>query len=57
VPELAPNAWVTVTEPTKVEIDISGLISQPAKYALYVYEWDSAAVPAAAEATPAAPGQ
>jgi hypothetical protein len=57
VPELAPNAWVTVTEPTKVEIDISGLISQPAKYALYVYEWDSAGGPAAAEATPAAPGQ
>jgi hypothetical protein len=55
VPELAPNAWITVTEPTKVEIDISGLISQPAKYALYVYEWDSAGVPAAAEATQAAP--
>jgi hypothetical protein len=54
VPELAPNAWVTVTEPTKVEIEISGLISQPAKYALYVYDWDSAGVPAAADATPAA---
>jgi hypothetical protein len=56
VPELAPNAWVTVTEPTTVEIDISGLISQPAKYALYVYDWDSATVPAA-EATTAAPAQ
>jgi hypothetical protein len=55
VPELAPSAWVTVTEPTTVEIDVSGLISQPAKYVLYVYDWDSAAVPPAAEATPAAP--
>jgi hypothetical protein len=55
VPELAPNAWVTVTEPTTVEIDISGLIAQPAKYALYVYEWEVAAAPAAAEATTAPP--
>jgi hypothetical protein len=56
VPELAPSAWITVSEPTMVDIDVSGLISQPAKYALYVYDWDGAAVPAAAEAT-TAPGQ
>ena len=43
VPELAPNAWVTVKEPTTVEIDVSGLIAQPAKYVLYVYDWDSQA--------------
>jgi len=57
VPELAPNAWVTVTEPTTVDIDISGLISQPAKYALYVYDWDSQAGQPAAEASTAAPSQ
>lgn len=55
VPELAPNAWVTVTEPTIVEIDISGLISQAAKYALYVYDWDGPAGQPAAEASTAAP--
>jgi uncharacterized membrane-anchored protein YhcB (DUF1043 family) len=55
VPELAPNAWVTVKEPTTVEIDVSGLIAQPAKYALYVYDWDSQAGQPAAEASTAAP--
>jgi hypothetical protein len=55
VPELAPSAWITVAEPTTVELDVSGLISQPAKYALYVFDWDHAAGPAAAEALPAAP--
>lgn len=55
VPELAPNAWVTVKEPTTVEIDVSGLIAQPAKYALYAYDWDSQAGPPAAEASTAAP--
>jgi hypothetical protein len=53
-PELAPNAWVTVKEPTTVEIDVSGLIAQPAKYTLFVYDWDSQAGQAAAEAAPAA---
>jgi hypothetical protein len=57
VPELAPNAWVTVKEPTTVEIDVSGLIAQPAKYALYVYDWDSQAEQPAAEASTAAPSE
>jgi hypothetical protein len=57
VPELAPSAWVTVTEPTKVDIDLSGLISQPARYALYVYDWDSQDGQPAAEASTATPSQ
>jgi Trypsin-like peptidase domain len=57
VPELAPTAWVTVTEPTTVDIDISGLIALPAKYALYVYDWPSPAGQSAAEASTPAPSQ
>ena len=57
VPELAPTAWITVTEPTTVDIDISGLIALPAKYALYVYDWTSQAGQSAAEASTAAPSQ
>jgi hypothetical protein len=57
VPELAPNAWVTVKEPTTVEIDVSGLIAQPAKYALYVYDWNSQAGQPAAAASTAAPSE
>jgi hypothetical protein len=55
VPELAPNAWVTVSEPTKVDIDLSGLIAQPARYALYVYDWDNQDGQPAAAASTAAP--
>jgi hypothetical protein len=57
VPELAPTAWITVTEPTTVDIDISGLIALPAKYALYIYDWSSQADRPAAEASTAAPAQ
>jgi hypothetical protein len=57
VPELAPTAWITVTEPTTVDIDISGLIALPAKYSLYVYDWTSQAGPAAAEASTPTPSQ
>ncbi len=49
-PSWRPAPGSTVAEPTTVEIDVSGLISQPAKYALYVYDWDQPAGQPAAEA-------
>jgi hypothetical protein len=39
VPELAPTAWVTVKEPTTVEIGVLGMTERPASYTLYVYDW------------------
>ncbi len=39
--ELAPTAWVTVAEPTTVDVIVWSLIAQPAKYALYAYEWSA----------------
>jgi hypothetical protein len=37
--ELAPTAWVTVTEPTTLEVTVWSFIAKPAKYELYAYEW------------------
>ena len=37
--ELAPTAWVTVSEPTTLDVIVWSLVAQPAKYELYAYEW------------------
>lgn len=37
--ELAPTAWITVTEPTTLEVIVWSLVAQPAKYELFAYEW------------------
>lgn len=37
--ELAPTAWVTVKEPTTLEVIVWSLVTQPAKYELHAYEW------------------
>jgi hypothetical protein len=50
-PELAPTAWLTVTETTQVEIDVDSLTSQPAEYVLRAYIWDEPNSGAAAAAT------
>jgi len=41
--ELAPTAWVTVTEPATLEIIVWSLVAKPAdaKYELHAYEWDA----------------
>lgn len=38
--ELAPTAWVTVSEPTTLEIIVWSLVTQPAKFALHAYSWE-----------------
>ena len=38
-PELAPTAWVTVTEKANLDVVVWGQISQPAGYVLHVYRW------------------
>jgi S1-C subfamily serine protease len=45
--ELAPTAWVTVTDPTPIEVIVWSLVTQPAKYALHVYSWDEPKTPVA----------
>ncbi|MEZ5829189.1 MAG: serine protease [Hyphomicrobiales bacterium] len=37
--ELAPTAWITVTEPTTLEVIVWSLVTRPAKYELFAYEW------------------
>jgi hypothetical protein len=37
--ELAPTAWVTVSEPTELEVIVWSLLTQPAKYKLHAYSW------------------
>ena len=37
--ELAPTAWVTVSEPTTLDVIVWSLVAQPAKYELYAYAW------------------
>ena len=39
--ELAPTAWVTVEEPTTLEVIVWSLVSKPtdAEYALHAFEW------------------
>lgn len=44
VPELAPTAWVTVQEPTPVEIGVLAMTAQPADYTIYVYDWTNPAL-------------
>lgn len=41
--ELAPTAWVTVTEPTTLEVIVWSLVAgtADAKYELHAYEWDA----------------
>jgi hypothetical protein len=41
--ELAPTAWVTVTEPAMLEVIVWSLVAKPtdAKYELHAYEWDA----------------
>jgi V8-like Glu-specific endopeptidase len=48
--ELAPTAWVTVTEPTTLEIIVWSLVAEPAKFALHAYSWEE---PTTSEAPPA----
>jgi hypothetical protein len=38
--ELAPTAWITVTEPTTLDVIVWSLVTQPAKFALHAYSWD-----------------
>jgi hypothetical protein len=49
--ELAPTAWITVTEPTPLEVIVWSLVTQPAKYALHAYTWDEPTTPAAGSPT------
>lgn len=39
-PSQAPTAWVTVSEPTKLEVTVWSLTRLPAKFALRVFTWD-----------------
>jgi hypothetical protein len=48
-PEIVPTAWVTVNEATPVDVNVAGMISQPADYVLYVYTWE---MPHAPDAPP-----
>jgi hypothetical protein len=45
--ELAPTAWITVTEATTLEVVVWSLVTQPAKYALHVYSWEEPTTPVA----------
>jgi hypothetical protein len=57
VPELAPTAWVTVKEPTPVEIGVLGMTARPANYTLYVYDWSEPGPDQPATDASAAAGQ
>ena len=46
-PELAPTAWVTVPEPTTLEVVVWGLLKGPAQYTLYAYSWEQPKPPSA----------
>jgi hypothetical protein len=48
--ELAPTAWITVTEPTTLDVIVWSLVTQPAKFALHAYSWEE---PRTASASPA----
>jgi hypothetical protein len=37
--ELAPTAWITVSEPTTLEVIVWSFVAQPAEYELYAYTW------------------
>ncbi len=49
--ELAPTAWVTVSEPTTLDIIVWSLVTQPAKFVLHAYSWDESKT--AADSQPA----
>ena len=57
VSELAPTAWVTVSEETPVEINVLGWIDQPADYVVYVYDWTNPGETPSATTSSAAPSQ
>ena len=38
--ELAPTAWVTVSEPATLDVIVWSLVAQPAKFALHAYTWE-----------------
>ena len=48
--ELAPTAWVTVSEPTTLDVIVWSLVTQPAKFALHAYSWEE---PKTSSASPA----
>ncbi len=50
--ELAPTAWVTVTEPTTLDVIVWSLVAQPAKYELHAYEWTAPSDEPATEPAP-----
>lgn len=51
---LAPATLVSVSEPTDVAIDVFSMISQPADYELYVYDWVKPADSPSADASESA---
>jgi hypothetical protein len=53
VSPLAPATWVTVDERMTVEVNVFGMIKQPADYELYVYDWVKPAESPAADASAA----
>ena len=53
--ELAPTAWVTVPEPTTIEVIVWSLVTQPANYVLHAYSWEQPKSSPAADAASAAP--
>ncbi len=56
--ELAPTAWVTVPEPTTLDVIVWSLVAQPARYVLHAYSWEEPkSLPAAAADTPSAAPQ
>ena len=56
--ELAPTAWITVSEPMTLEVIVWSLVTQPARYVVHAYSWDEPkSPPPAAAAASAAPQQ
>jgi V8-like Glu-specific endopeptidase len=46
-PDQAPTAWVTVSEPTKLEITVWSLTRLPAKFSLRAFTWEEPKTPRA----------
>jgi hypothetical protein len=56
--ELAPTAWVTVSEPTTLDVIVWSLVTQPAKFTLHAYSWEDPKTSSAPEAgSPSATSQ
>jgi Trypsin-like peptidase domain len=49
-PDPAPTAWVTVSEPTKLDVTVWSLTKLPAKFSLHAFTWEQ---PKTASASPA----